>query len=83
MSSTVTSYLNLPYVVNSTAAGHTLDLYEPASVGEKCSKLPLVVYIHGGGWTERDKKGTHLPNPFVLQSRVIFAPILSQTSELS
>ncbi len=46
----VTAHRDLPYVTN----GHErqrLDLYVPES-GEK---LPLVVWIHGGGWESGDK----------------------------
>jgi acetyl esterase/lipase len=35
----------------------TLDLLRPRNQGDR--KLPLVVYIHGGGWEQGDKKEGH------------------------
>ncbi|RYY20078.1 MAG: alpha/beta hydrolase [Chitinophagaceae bacterium] len=37
---------------NDTLHKHMLDLYLPANAG---SKVPLVVFIHGGGWLTNDK----------------------------
>ena len=34
---------------------NSLDIYRPASVDGTCSDRPLVVWVHGGGWTEGDK----------------------------
>ena len=50
-------HLNVAYVPNSEVSGHTLDLYEPVEASSGKSPFPLVIYIHGGGWTERDKQG--------------------------
>jgi acetyl esterase/lipase len=49
-------HLNVAYVPNSEVSGHTLDLYEPVEASSGKSPFPLVIYIHGGGWTERDKQ---------------------------
>jgi acetyl esterase/lipase len=38
---------------NTSDSGQTLDLYRPKDSGD--SVLPLVVYIHGGGWRHGDK----------------------------
>jgi acetyl esterase/lipase len=43
--------LNIPYVANG-GERQKLDLYLPA----KGTNLPLVVWIHGGGWTEGSKE---------------------------
>jgi arylformamidase len=32
----------------------SLDVYEPAGTGS-CTKRPIVVWVHGGGWTSGDK----------------------------
>jgi arylformamidase len=32
----------------------SLDVYQPASTG-KCTKKPIVVWVHGGGWATGDK----------------------------
>jgi acetyl esterase/lipase len=44
-------YGNIPYI-NDTLQKHLLDIYLPA--GTK-GKLPLVIFIHGGGWLSNDK----------------------------
>jgi acetyl esterase/lipase len=33
-----------------------LDLFQPAHAAEK---LPLIIYIHGGGWVDRDKSSKY------------------------
>jgi acetyl esterase/lipase len=52
--------------------GNLLDLYLPASPSG--SPLPLVVYIHGGGWRAGDKSPTSHTN-FVLENGYAFASI--------
>jgi acetyl esterase/lipase len=42
---------NIPYQ-NDTLKKHLLDIYHPANV---IGKVPLVVFIHGGGWLSNDK----------------------------
>lgn len=42
---------NLPYQ-NDTLKKHLLDIYLPANVSEK---VPLIIFIHGGGWLSNDK----------------------------
>ena len=42
---------NIPYN-NDTLKKHLLDIYLPADAK---GKLPLVVFIHGGGWIGNDK----------------------------
>src|SRR5438128_9281724 len=51
---------NIPYN-NDTLKKHLLDIYVPA--GAK-GKLPLVVFIHGGGWISNDKYSDmgYMPN---------------------
>jgi len=53
-------YGNIPYN-NDTLPKHLLDIYVPA--GAK-GKLPLVVFIHGGGWISNDKYADmgYMPN---------------------
>lgn len=34
---------------------NSLDVYRPAAGDDECSERPLVVWVHGGGWTEGDK----------------------------
>ncbi|MFE2039480.1 alpha/beta hydrolase fold domain-containing protein [Streptomyces sp. NPDC059477] len=46
---TYTTHADLPYAA---APGQTLDLYVPDGARKK---LPLVVYVHGGGWFGGDK----------------------------
>ncbi len=42
---------NIPYN-NDTLQKHLLDIYLPANAK---GKLPLVIFIHGGGWLSNDK----------------------------
>lgn len=42
---------NIPYN-NDTLKKHVLDIYMPANAG---GKVPLVIFIHGGGWLSNDK----------------------------
>ncbi|MEP7266400.1 MAG: alpha/beta hydrolase [Saprospiraceae bacterium] len=51
---------NIPYN-NDTLKKHLLDIYLPADVK---GKLPLVVFIHGGGWIGNDKYADmgYMPN---------------------
>jgi acetyl esterase/lipase len=58
MASLTKVHPNLVYVSNSVLTGHALDLYEPHGNHNEAKPFPLVVYIHGGGWTERDKQGS-------------------------
>ncbi|MCP9757200.1 alpha/beta hydrolase [Lacihabitans sp. CCS-44] len=47
---------NIPYN-NDTLKKHLLDIYLPANTNEKIPSggVPLVVFIHGGGWIGNDK----------------------------
>ncbi len=51
---------NIPYN-NDTLKKHLLDIYVPANAK---GKLPLVVFIHGGGWIGNDKYADmgYMPN---------------------
>jgi acetyl esterase/lipase len=49
---TYTTYLDLSYVNDGNPA-HKLDLYVPNGVS---SPVPLIVFIHGGGWQNGDKQ---------------------------
>lgn len=49
---------NISYVDDDKTAAHTLDLYFPP--GEH-TKVPLLVWIHGGAWKEGDKQ----PSPMM------------------
>jgi acetyl esterase/lipase len=53
-------YGNIPYN-NDTLHKHLLDIYLPAHF---TGKLPLVVFIHGGGWISNDKYADmgYMPN---------------------
>ena len=47
------SLTDQPYVANGVPA-QRLDLYQPPDVG--CRLVPLVVWVHGGGWSVGDKR---------------------------
>ncbi|RYU97697.1 alpha/beta hydrolase [Emticicia agri] len=44
-------YSNIPYA-NDTLKKHLLDIYIPANAK---TDIPLVVWVHGGGWMQNDK----------------------------
>jgi len=61
----------------------TLDLFIPESL-EEDETLPLIVWIHGGGWRGGDKKSGHSPNripTFVSTGRYVGAAISYRLSE--
>ena len=70
-----TIYGNIPYN-NDTLQKHLLDIYVPA--GAK-GKVPLVVFIHGGGWIGNDKYADmgYMPNTIaaILNSGMAVASI--------
>ena len=70
-----TIYGNVPYN-NDTLKKHLLDIYIPA--GAK-GKVPLVVFIHGGGWIGNDKYADmgYMPNTIaaILNNGVAVASI--------
>jgi hypothetical protein len=43
----------LVYSADNLQERQNLDLFEPAQ--PPAAKIPLIAYIHGGAWTERDK----------------------------
>lgn len=49
---TYTTYLDLSYVDDGNPA-HKLELYVPSGAS---SPVPLIVFIHGGGWQDGDKQ---------------------------
>ena len=52
---TYTTYSNLSYVDDGNVS-HKLDLYVPNGA---TSPVPLIVWIHGGGWQSGDVDGQH------------------------
>lgn len=56
-------YLPVGSPLRSTVARDTrLDLYQPAARDAGARPLPLIVWIHGGGWVSGDKRD---PGPFL------------------
>jgi acetyl esterase/lipase len=47
---------DFPYTTNKPTPAQSLDLYLPA--GDSPHPLPMVVYIHGGGWLHGDKSNS-------------------------
>jgi acetyl esterase/lipase len=60
---------------NTSDPGQTLDLYRPKDSGD--SVLPLVVYIHGGGWRHGDKNNLLLATyaPFFIKKNIAVVSI--------
>jgi len=52
---------DLNYVPNSVEASQTLDLYIP---NDNKKVHPLVIFVHGGGWSAGDKSGAPLVEEF-------------------
>lgn len=47
---------NIPYN-NDTLQKHLLDIYLPSKASKK---MPLVIFVHGGGWLSNDKYGLQI-----------------------
>ena len=59
----ITFELDIPYA-NTTNSRQRLDLYLPAK--RKSEKLPVIVFVHGGGWQQGNKSdGARRLLPFV------------------
>jgi acetyl esterase/lipase len=58
---------NIPYVENGHAR-HVLDIYAPANA----KNLPVVFWIHGGGWTQGDKAGVKLKPQWFMDKGFVF-----------
>lgn len=60
---------------NTSNPGQTLDLYRPKDVADAI--LPLVAYVHGGGWRHGDKNNSLLKTyaPLFIQKNVAVASI--------
>lgn len=61
---------NIPYVEKNAHERHVLDIYAPA----RAEKLPVVFWIHGGGWEHGDKTSVQTkPQWFVQQGFIMVA----------
>ncbi len=49
------AHIDLYYDIDSPAANNRLDLYLPDGT-DRSDALPLIVYVHGGGWSTGDKR---------------------------
>jgi len=60
---------------NTSNSGQTLDLYRPKDAHD--AALPLVVYVHGGGWRHGDKNNSLLKTyaPLFIKKNVAVASI--------
>jgi acetyl esterase/lipase len=59
--------LNIPYVENGHAR-HVLDIYAP----ENAKNLPVVFWIHGGGWQQGDKGDVKLKPQWFMEKGFVF-----------
>ncbi|MDB5177016.1 MAG: Carboxylesterase type [Candidatus Saccharibacteria bacterium] len=55
--------------------GQSMDIYRPKNVGN--SKLPMIVYIHGGGWRRGDKNNILIRTyvPLFMQKNIMVASL--------
>jgi acetyl esterase/lipase len=51
----VTAIKDISYVKENPHERHKLDLYVPSDYKESVKKLPLVIWVHGGGWQNGSK----------------------------
>jgi len=58
---------DIPYVENGNAR-HVLDIYAPANA----KKLPVVFWIHGGGWEQGDKSQVKLKPQWFMDRGFVF-----------
>jgi arylformamidase len=61
---------NQPYIENGHER-HVLDIYAPANA----SNLPVLFWIHGGGWQSGDKTSVHLKPQFFTDQGFVFVSI--------
>ncbi|GEP43214.1 alpha/beta hydrolase [Brevifollis gellanilyticus] len=61
---------NIPYVENGHAR-HVLDVYSPPNA----KNLPVVFWIHGGGWQTGDKKNVNLKPKWFMDKGFVFVSI--------
>ena len=70
----IQSYKNIVYTANPTNPSlQSLDIYTPKTG----RNLPVIVFIHGGGWTKGDKKTrSHIPKrDFFVNNNMVFVSI--------
>jgi arylformamidase len=58
---------NIPYVENGHAR-HVLDIYAPANA----KNLPVVFWIHGGGWQQGDKSDVEIKPQWFMEKGFVF-----------
>jgi arylformamidase len=61
---------NIPYVPNGHVR-HVLDIYAP----EEAKNLPVLFWIHGGGWQTGDKTSVHHKPAFFMEKGFVFVSI--------
>jgi acetyl esterase/lipase len=61
---------NQPYIENGHER-HVLDIYAPANA----SNLPVLFWIHGGGWQSGDKTSVHLKPQYFTDQGFVFVSI--------
>jgi arylformamidase len=64
---TTPTKINVPYVENGHAR-HVLDIYAPANAKD----LPVVFWIHGGGWQTGDKNDVRLKPRWFMEKGFVF-----------
>ncbi len=63
---------DIPYVENGHER-HVLDIYTPEETGDKA--LPVMFWIHGGGWQNGDKSGVALKPKIFVERGFVFVSI--------
>jgi acetyl esterase/lipase len=59
---------NVPYVEKNGHARHVLDIYAPPNA----KKLPVVFWIHGGGWQTGDKRDVEVKPQWFMEKGFVF-----------
>ncbi|MFC1768123.1 carboxylesterase family protein [Nanoarchaeota archaeon] len=68
---------NVPYKIMSGVDPSLLsvDLYFPKELRSSDREYPVMMYVHGGGWTIGDKSNTHSKDEFFTENNYIFISV--------
>src|SRR5215218_6252301 len=75
----VSAKRDIPYVTESPDPLQTLDLYAPPNA----KNLPVVVWIHGGGWQVGDKKEVKQKPEAFVEKGFVFVSVNYRLSQRS
>jgi arylformamidase len=66
---------DISYVAGSGIADHKLDIYRAAGSDKNSRPMPVLVYVHGGGWGRGDKRLGKSLAPLFVDNKVVFVSL--------